>query len=143
VVEVAIADIVDHSGLRIDGALSQDGSFEKRKPKIENRKSATTNHQSPIGNRKLKTENRKSATENRKSTMKKTFIFNNISSLLTHPLCFHIHSRFAATFPQPSFVFNDIPALLGQKKNSFPQQSAIENRKPKIGDQQSTIENRQ
>src|SRR5208337_1910302 len=111
-------------------------SLKMAPSKSENRKSKTENRQPPI-------TNHQSAIENRKSTMKKTFIFNNISSLLTHPLCFHIHSRFAATFPQPSFVFNDIPALLGQKKNSFPQQSAIENRKPKIGDQQSTIENRQ
>src|SRR5208337_2164853 len=55
-----------------------------------------------ISNRKSKTENRRSTIDNRKSTMKKAFIFNKIPVLLVQALCFHGHSRFAATFPQPS-----------------------------------------
>jgi len=48
-----------------------------------------------------------------------TFIFNDIPAFCEYLLCNQRHSRSVPTFPQWSFVFNNIPASFRQKKNSF------------------------
>ena len=47
------------------------------------------------------------------------FLFNDITALCSHLLCFLIHSRFTPSFQQSSFVFNNIPASFRQKKEFF------------------------